>query len=686
MRSSEASNRDLVILYEEEAEEWSAYLKQIFLDQLNPQSIHCFKVGCPNDLKVATSNLTAYRCKFLVLTPGFLTALTTPKRIHLSKILQPSDEVVLLLCGVPNSDEFYKLLSVPRGIYELSSTQNAQDYLSAVISILSSGSCQPHEYPGRELCLEEYNTRKDATSDSFVESGVNDWQQYMGPREDPLGGPGINNSSTVHVLVIPNRIQCKSPSEIYMLLKDGVSLKERPEIEFLSRTEKMKVRPTIWNSQTLCVKALDLPAGPVTMNLYCGGVRIAQAEVLYYTPMEEIERLLIRTADPMEFICQAFQINSKDQLDQLLTQSLRNSLPPSGLGAFQILGSNDRTEHSNLEHGHEFPTLLHFAAKNGLENLVTLLLECPGSAQASTVLNVYGEDPRDIAEKNGFQHIQEILDKFAVTTERHRWKEAFQNNYDVQQCVEKEKEENIYEMMAECNIKSSKECIDMGENEEAKNEEDPYSLTMDDEDPYDLILPEDKKESTAIIVKRPPAPIPRPTTLQCVDNTPFIAQVFQQKTGKGTTDKICSAPKRANRPKVGENPVYDTFRPEYNRGQQQLIHLQELVKKGVLTVNEAQERFKQWQIEEKDQDAVQQEKLRKLREIIAKDRHDVEDLYDKLKIVHPSDDGSKKIDDNVCNMPAAKGQEIYSLCLWFSLPKQGLGISASYTFQSAQMN
>ncbi|XP_048469235.1 B-cell scaffold protein with ankyrin repeats-like [Rhincodon typus] len=427
MRSSEASSRDLVILYEEEAEEWSAYLKQIFLDQLNPKSIHCYKVGCPNDLKIATPELAAYRCKLLVLTPGFLTALTIPKRIHLSKILQPSDEVVLLLCGVPNSDELYQLVSIPRGSCELSSDQDAQDYQSAVISILNS--------------------------DSFIESGVNDWQQCMGPREDPLGGPGSFNAVTVPVLVIPNRIQCKSPSEIYMLLKNSVSLGENPEIEFLSRTEKVKVRPTIWNSQTLCVRALDLPAGPVTMSLYCGGVRIAQAEVLYYTPMEEIERLLIRTADPIEFICQdsisdravvpqdcirrsaltlepslriwdlrfepttsnseAFQINSKDQLDQLLTQSLRNSLPPSGLGVFQTLGPNERTEHSDLGHGHEFPTLLHFAAKNGLENLVTLLLECPGSAQASTVLNVCRENPRDIAEKNGFLQIRELLDKFA---------------------------------------------------------------------------------------------------------------------------------------------------------------------------------------------------------------------------------------------------------------------------------
>ncbi|XP_059502913.1 B-cell scaffold protein with ankyrin repeats-like isoform X2 [Stegostoma tigrinum] len=658
MRSSEASSRDLVILYEEEAEEWSAYLKQIFLDQLNPESIHCFKIGCLNDLKIATPKLAAYRCKLLVLTPGFLTALTIPKRIHLSKILQASDEVVLLLCGVPNSDELYQLVSIPRGICELSSDQDAQDYQSAVISILNSGSCQQHEYPAQELCLKEYNAPEDATSDSFIESGGNDWQQCMGPREDPLGGLGSFNAVTVPVLVIPNRIQCKSPSEIYMLLKNTVSLSENPEIEFLSRTEKVKVRPTIWNSQTLCVRALDLPAGLVTMSLYCGGVRIAQAEVLYYTPMEEIERLLIRTADPIEFICQAFQINSKDQLDQLLTQSLRNSLPPSGLGVFQSLGPNERTEHSDLGHGHEFPTLLHFAANNGLENLVTLLLECPGSAQASTVLNVRGENPRDIAEKNGFQQIRELLDKFAAITERYRREDTFQNNYDVHQCAEKDEEENVYEMMAKCNINSSaKECTKMVENEKAMSEEDPYSLTMDDEDPYDLILPEDRKESTAIVVKRPPAPIPRPTTLQCVDNTPFIAQVFQQKTGKVPNDKLGNAPKRANRPKIGESPVYDTFRPEYNPGQQQLIHLQELVKKGVLTVNEAQERFKQWQMEEKDQDAVQQEKLRKLREIITKDRHDAEDLYDKLKIVHPSDDGSKKNDDNVYNVPTARGQE-----------------------------
>ncbi|XP_067903173.1 B-cell scaffold protein with ankyrin repeats-like isoform X2 [Heterodontus francisci] len=528
-----------------------------------------------------------------------------------------------------------------------------QELALCSVNMKRSGLSQQQEAPADELTLEEENPSEVA----LAESSVNDWQQQVGLREDPIGAPGGYDVVTVPVLVTPNRIQCKSGTEIYILLKDGMSFGEDPEIEFLTCTKKVKVQPTIWNSQTLCVKALDFPSGPVTVTLSCGGVMRAKADIVYYTEMEEIERLLIRTADPIEFICQAFQLNSKDQLDQLLTRSLQNSLPPSGFGAFQTLGPDNRTKHNNLHHEHEFPTLLHFAAKNGLENLTTLLLECPGAAQASAVLNSCGENPSDLAEKNGFQHIRELLDRFTVATETQQQQETLQSNYGIHRPVEEEQEENIYEMMAQ--IENSKECSDMEENEEVKPEEDPYTLTMEDEDPYDLILPEAnsvmevKKESAANIVKRPPAPIPRPTTLQYVDNTPFIAQVFQQKTGKGTDDKVYAVPKRAARLKIDENPVYDTFRAEYDPGQQQLIHLQELVKKGVLTVNEAQKKFKLWQIEQKDQDAAQQEKLRKLREKIIKDRHDVEDLYDKLKIIHLSDDANTKDDDNI---PAARGQ------------------------------
>ncbi|XP_067850849.1 B-cell scaffold protein with ankyrin repeats-like isoform X2 [Heptranchias perlo] len=686
MKRSEIPSTDLVILFEEEAEEWSTYLKQIFLEQLNPQSICCYRVACSMDLKTAAPNLASYRCKLLILTVGFLTTLTTPKRIHLSKILQPPDEVVILLCGVPNSDELYKLVPVARGGWEISSEQDPQEYLSVVISIVKSGASEQLEAPAEDQTSEEDSPSEDVLSDSLIEYGVGELQQQVGPREDPVGAPAVSSAVRLPVQVIPNRIQCKSPTEIYVLLKDGMSFGEDPEVEFLTSTERVKSQAALWNSQTLCVKALDFPPGPVTMNLYCGGVITAKADLLYYTVMEEIGRLLLRAADPMEFICQAFQINSRNQLDQLLSRSLQNSLPPSGFGAFQTFGPGNSSESNSLYHDHEFPTLLHFAAKNGLQNLTTLLLKCPGAAQACAVLNARGENPSELAERNGFQQVRELIDKFTlnccservynrwarsngypalkdqVSTERpeNQWPETFQSNYGIHnhQRVEGEKEESIYEMMAQ--VDSSKACSKMKEDEEDEEaEENPYTLTLDDEDPYDLILPESssntevKKDNMANIVKRPPAPTPRPTTLQCVDNnTPFIAQVFQQKTGRGADDKLYAAPKRAARPKVDESPVYDTFEAEHNPGQRQLIHLQEMVKKGLLTVDGAQEKFKLWQTEQKNQDAVQQEKLRKFRENIIKDRHVEDGLYDKIKIVHLSDDANTKGDD----IAAARGQ------------------------------
>jgi len=39
----------------------------------------------------------------------------------------------------------------------------------------------------------------------------------------------------------------------------------------------------------------------------------------------------------------------------------------------------------------EFPSLLHFAACHGFERLTTVLLECPGAKEASTLRNASGE-------------------------------------------------------------------------------------------------------------------------------------------------------------------------------------------------------------------------------------------------------------------------------------------------------
>uniref|UniRef100_V9KFU4 B-cell scaffold protein with ankyrin repeats-like protein n=1 Tax=Callorhinchus milii TaxID=7868 RepID=V9KFU4_CALMI len=620
MKRSEDHSTDLLILHEEEAEEWGRYLVQIFSEHFNQNSLHCYKITNAKELKSAAPQLASYKCKLLILTNGLLTGLTTSMRIHLGKIFQPPDNVVILRCGVVSSDKLYELICAERGYCEISSEQDPQEYLAAVTSIIKPGSLvkpDPSPLP-EEMRL-----------------------------SDPVEAASSDSASS-SVLVIPNRIQCKNPTKMFILLRDG-TVGENPEVEFLGSIKKVKIQATVWNSQAICVQALDFPAGPVTVNIYCQGFIKATAHIVYYTAMEEIECLLLKAADPIEFICQAFEINSRDRLDQLFTRMLRNRLPPGGLGVFQMHGL-DETNQSNYTHS-EFPTLLHFAAKNGLQNLTAVLMEIPGAIQACRVLNKYGESPSSLAESHGFKKLQELIDKLALQFERSEDQrhETLQSNYDVDS-VGLDEEENVYEIMTHIpNAKERKDNSSVKDIEEYDNE-DIYTLALDD-DPYDMILPEEnsngamKKESSANVSKRPPAPIPRPSTLQ-YGNTPFIAQVFQQKTTKEADEKLYAVPRDAAR---GESPTYDTFGKLQSPAQQQLIHLQQQVKKGMLKLDEAEEKFKQWQREQKDQDTIQQGKLRNLRENIIKDRHEDEFLYDRIKIIHLSDEMN------------AKPQDVYSI-------------------------
>lgn len=64
---------------------------------------------------------------------------------------------------------------------------------------------------------------------------------------------------------------------------------------------------------------------------------------------------------------------------------------------------------------HELPTLLHFAAKNGLNDLCSLLLDTPGSLAAFQVENCHGYDPAELADKHGHTDLAEYLRTFVVS-------------------------------------------------------------------------------------------------------------------------------------------------------------------------------------------------------------------------------------------------------------------------------
>uniref|UniRef100_A0A452IRV4 B cell scaffold protein with ankyrin repeats 1 n=1 Tax=Gopherus agassizii TaxID=38772 RepID=A0A452IRV4_9SAUR len=149
---------------------------------------------------------------------------------------------------------------------------------------------------------------------------------------------------------------------------------------------------------------------------------------------------------------------------------------------------------------------------------------------------------------------------------------------------------------------------------------------------------EKRKQHGSFIINRPPAPAPRPLSSPKEENTPYIVQVFQQKgtRSQSNNEKMYCAFRKQDRVRT-DTSTYTTLKHSIPSGQEELILLQEQVKKGAITVDEALEKFKQWQNEKSRLEIPQQEKVRQLRDCIIGKRPEEAILYDKITIEHHPD-------------------------------------------------
>nr|XP_023676658.1 B-cell scaffold protein with ankyrin repeats isoform X1 [Paramormyrops kingsleyae] len=609
---------DLLIIYETEAEEWASYLGSIFTGSIAETSI------CRYDITTVTSKRDerlqpgGYKCKLLILSRGMLENLCLARRSFLARVLHPVNHVVVLLCGVETPARLLEAVPLREGFLQISSEQDAQDYLAAVMKIIQRAPSGPPLDPDPGLVMVQPAKLKPS-------------QQ----RKQSTGGLLPN----IAVKVVPSRVPCKNPGVISVLLKDAESTPDM-EVEF-QQGATVTVKPVTWNKHTLQVKAPDFPAGAVTLGVCSGGVLLgAKVQLQYYSPMDEVAQLLKKAADPVEFMFQAFQTSSMEKVDQILTSSLTRRLPAGGFRGLQS-ASGGRREATHSEH---LPTLLHFAAQNGLRGLASVLLQCPGVEQALHLANQHGDTPLKLAQKHGHAQLGDLLQEVPAGSSM-------------------EEDNSIYEMMGSSGYHSTNDDGEEGGEEENKQdgeeEEDPYALFGGDDEEYDTILASNKP---VIIANRPPAPTPRPDTMPPkADNTPYIAQVFQKKMSQGTVDTLYSLPSKQARGR-DMSATYDTFAPYQPPGLEGLIELQEQVKKGTLSVDEALERFSDWQQVQRGLDEIQQEKLRQLRASIMNNREDDESIYDKINIIHhtPGDasagDRGQHVDTGFYSKPI-KGQQ-----------------------------
>uniref|UniRef100_A0A8C6X5B6 Phosphoinositide-3-kinase adaptor protein 1 n=2 Tax=Naja naja TaxID=35670 RepID=A0A8C6X5B6_NAJNA len=469
------------------------------------------------------------------------------------------------------------------------------------------------------------------------------------------------------VAVQPDRIRCGVQTTIFIILKCKLDRQIKMEVEFSSKScQPLRLSASIENEYTVSVYTPDLSPGTVCLKLFSGDLMIAESNISYYTDMEEISNLLSTAANPVEFMCQAFKIvpYSTEALDKILTESLKKNLPASGL---HLLGINQLEEENiTSQRDEELPTLLHFAAKYGLKNLTALLLTCPGALQAYSVANKYGHYPNNIAEKHGFKDLRQFIDEYVETADMlktHIKEELMQGEEDgsiyesmahvsadlLMKCsLNPSCDEELYESMGGLIPSSTEDLYVEMLQSDANN---PLSRTTKDYmmrrflEGVNLEIPEPKEgiyhqsedkdvyhtvEQDSFpqeMVNRPPVPIPRPDPSSIhQDKEPYIYKVFTGKDQEKSGNLYVSA-KNIGKEQINtvsnqpQQSIYDPFAGMKTPGQRQLITLQEQVKLGMLTVDEAVLCFKEWQLNQKkraESFRYQQENLKRLRDSITR--------------------------------------------------------------------
>ncbi|KAM3831377.1 LOW QUALITY PROTEIN: B-cell scaffold protein with ankyrin repeats [Vipera latastei] len=390
MDGSSENTQSILVIYEEAAEEWALYLKSIFkhiiledrilLHDLEAASIHHSEVPF----------LCSYRCKLLIISNGLLKGLNLKKRYFLNKILQPPEMVAILLCGVEDSTLIYQTLNIDKCNHLMTTDQGPEDYLAVISDIIQQGAHDP------------------LSSDLKRSLRLNNGSVESEEVTEMVGRP--------EVLVLPKRIPCEYPGEMFIILRDDVP-EDLVIIEFITENEWIRIEPDFWNQKVRFIKALDFPAGFVNVNIYCGGDIKATVQIEYYSTVGELEQMLQKVADPIAFACQAFRFSSAEKMDNILTLLLKSSIISHDFSSFP----NEVTDHDQetdlqLE---ELPTLLHCAAKFGLKKLAALLLQDPKVIQACRITNKYGENPAHVAKKYGQKEIWKILTELPINEDKN---------------------------------------------------------------------------------------------------------------------------------------------------------------------------------------------------------------------------------------------------------------------------
>uniref|UniRef100_UPI00398F5B49 phosphoinositide 3-kinase adapter protein 1-like isoform X2 n=1 Tax=Pristiophorus japonicus TaxID=55135 RepID=UPI00398F5B49 len=553
---------DVVIFYAEDAKEWSDYLVSLLT------SASRFEV-LPYSVSERTSftsrdynQFKKCNCLLVLLSPQLLDWVAVAGAEHgLQRILRPAHKVVVLFCGVTETLGLPTLFRDWLQWKQISCDDEPSCFTAAVEEAIN-------ESYSRDSGFDTTDPDSETHPQSKVQSN---FSKFPGELCSPSSREHQGNT----VKVLPDRLQCGVPQQIFVILKIKLDSKVKSEIDFsLGVKARIRVPAQFVNEYTLSANAPDMPPGLISLTIYSGDLKVSSATLIYYTDMEDIENLLKNTINPVEFMCQ----ETADMLKTHLKEELCGNME----------GEDDEDMYESMATVTK-DILMKCSLNPGCDvDIYESMIEMfpPTGIMESTY--------ESMSKVTGMAHAAPYTpDRFDATKDC-MLRKFFQGSKDLNE---------------ECDA--------------------PYEMS---EDVYDTVIEDDNPPE---IVSRPPLPVPRTQVAPSADEKPYIFKVFGNKQEKRAENLYITAlsaaagghsgPAPPPRPKHLLSRVpssdYDPFAGMKTPGQRQLITLQEQVKLGMINVDEALLQFKEWQLNQKrrsDSFRYQQENLKKLRDSITR--------------------------------------------------------------------
>lgn len=219
--------------------------------------------------------------------------------------------------------------------------------------------------------------------------------------------------------VIPKKVK-QGQNKVIVLLNEPTEKEDKLKVSVDKNGERLEISSVKRrNPYTLyfqmpesCLEVSML----VSIHVEKNGQALGYRQVKCESRMRELDQILRSCDNPLEFMCQTlgFSPGDREHMDNFLVAAFQRNLPPH----FNLLNTQGHPHHHRAYTStEEYPTLLHFAARNGLEKLAWQLLECPGGEYACEIRNSCELTPAEMAEAAGHTKLANALRGYMQMTE-----------------------------------------------------------------------------------------------------------------------------------------------------------------------------------------------------------------------------------------------------------------------------